>query len=184
MSDGAAQHIIDTIKLYGSKLFGFIRQRVHTTEDAEDVLQDVWHQLSNAVHIEEIRQMNGWLHRVARNKIIDRQRKKVPELLEDYAGEDEEGEWSMKDLLLMDADANPETEYLKDIFWQELFTALEELPPAQRDAFVWNELDDFTLQEIADKTGENIKTVISRKGYAVKHLRKRLQTLYDEFLDY
>ena len=71
-------------------------------------------------------------------------------------------------------------EFINDLFWQQVFTALDELPQNQRDVFVWNEMEDLTLQEIADKTGENIKTIISRKGYAVKHLRKQLQNLYNE----
>jgi RNA polymerase sigma factor (sigma-70 family) len=79
---------------------------------------------------------------------------------------------------------DPETEFLKEVFWQELFAALEELPENQKQVFIQNELEDKTLQQIADETGENLKTVISRKGYAVKYLRKRLGTLYHEFLDF
>ncbi|MEI6412168.1 MAG: sigma factor-like helix-turn-helix DNA-binding protein, partial [Bacteroidota bacterium] len=78
----------------------------------------------------------------------------------------------------------PETEHLREVFWQELFAALDELPQAQRDVFVWNELEDQTFQEISDRTGENIKTLISRKRYAVQHLRSRLETLYRELLEY
>ena len=180
MPETKQQNIIDTVKDYGNRLFKFIRGRVPTDEDAEDILQDVWQQLSIVVDGQEIEQMNGWLHRVARNKITDRQRKKRPELLDDYSYEDEDGELRFTDLLLADDSNNPETEYLNDIFWQELFTALDELPEVQKDVFVWNEMEGLTLQQIADNTGENIKTVISRKGYAVKHLRKRLQVLYDE----
>lgn len=183
MSEKSGDNIVSTIKQYGKRLFGFIRGKVNTDEDAEDILQDVWYQLSNAVNIGEIEQMSGWLHQVARNKITDKYRKKTPELLDDFGYEDEDGEFNFKDILLADA-GNPETEYLRDFFWQQLFTALDELPQNQREVFVWNELEDKTLQEIATATGENIKTIISRKGYAVKHLRKRLQTLYNEFLNY
>ncbi|MBC7424255.1 MAG: sigma-70 family RNA polymerase sigma factor [Ferruginibacter sp.] len=180
MSITKQQNIITAVKDYGTRLFRFIRGRVPTDEDAEDILQDVWQQLSNVVDVERIEQMSGWLHRVARNKITDRQRKKKPELLDDYASGNEDGEFSFADLLLVDNSNNPETAYINDLFWQELFIALDELPQTQRDVFVWNEMEDITLQEIADKTGENIKTIISRKGYAVKHLRKRLQDLYNE----
>ncbi len=177
------EYIAATIKEYGKRLFGFIRGRVNTDEDAEDILQDVWYQLSNAVNVEEIEQMSGWLHRVARNKITDSYRKKKPELLDDYAYENEDGELGFKDILLADT-TDPETQYIRDLFWEELFAALDELPLSQRDVFVQNELEDKTLQEIANASNENIKTIISRKGYAVKHLRKRLQTLYDELINY
>ena len=183
MPDPTADTIVNTIKAYSKRLFGFIRGRVRNDEDAEDILQDVWYQLSNAVNVEEIQQMSGWLHQVARNKITDKYRKKTPELLDDYSYENEDGEFNFKDILLTDA-ANPETEYIRELFWQELFTALNELPENQRQVFIWNELEDKTLQQIADATGENLKTIISRKGYAVKHLRLRLQTLYTEFLNY
>ena len=95
--------------------------------------------------------------------------------------EDEEGDVDFKDLLL-NTPETPETEYLRQLFWEELMMALDELPPEQRDVFVWNELEDQTFQEIADRTGQNIKTLISRKGYAVKHLRRRLDAFYQEFL--
>lgn len=182
MPEAKGESIAATIKEYGKRLFGFIRDRVNTDEDAEDILQDVWYQLSNAVNIDEIEQMSGWLHRVARNKITDSYRKKKPELLGDYStGED--GEPSFADILLSDA-SDPETEYIRDLFWEELFAALDELPAAQKQVFVLNELEDKTLQQIADATNENIKTIISRKGYAVKHLRKRLQMVYDELINY
>jgi RNA polymerase sigma factor (sigma-70 family) len=177
------QKIIQTVKEYGNRLFGFIRAKVKSDEDAEDILQDVWFQLTHSVEAGEIEQMSGWLFHVARNKIIDKHRKKTTASLEDYTYENEDGEFSLRDILLTD-DSNPETEYLKEVFWQELFVALEELPVNQRDVFVWNELEDLTLQEIADKTGEKLKTIISRKGYAVKHLREKLESLYLELLNY
>jgi RNA polymerase sigma factor (sigma-70 family) len=175
--------IIQAVSDYGKRLFGFIRGKVRSDEDAEDILQEVWFQLSNVVNVDEIEQMSGWLFQVARRKIIDRYRKKTPDSLEDVGYTDEEGEFLLKELLLMD-EANPETEYLRELFWQHLYEALDELPVAQRQVFVWNELDEMTLQEIADQTGEKLKTIISRKGYAVKHLRKRLAGLYQELLQY
>ncbi len=183
MSGSSGQQLIKTVKEYGKSLFSFIRGRVGTAEDAEDILQDVWVQLSQAVDAEEIEQVSSWLYRVAQNKITDRYRKKKTEALEDFIMEDEDGEFTIGAILLADED-DPETVYLKDVFWQELFVALNELPENQRQVFVWNELEDKTLQQIADETGEKLKTIISRKGYAVKHLRARLESLYKELLNY
>lgn len=183
MAGAANQQIVSAVKSYGKRLFGFIRNRVKSDEDAEDVLQDVWYQLSNSVNLTEIEQISGWLFRVARNKITDRYRKKTTTSLEEIGFDDEDGEWNLKEFLLADT-SDPETEQLKEVFWEELFSALEELPENQRQVFVWNELEDMTLQEISDKTGENLKTIISRKGYAVKHLRKRLESLYNDFLTF
>ena len=177
------QNIVQTVKEYGSRLFRFIRGRVNTNEDAEDILQDVWYQLSNIPEAETIDQISGWLHRVARNKITDKYRKRKDELLDDYTYEDEDGEISFKEILLATG-TDPETEQLRQLFWEQLFAALGELPADQRNIFVWNELEDRTFQEIADETGENIKTLISRKRYAVQHLRKRLEHLYQEFINY
>jgi RNA polymerase sigma factor (sigma-70 family) len=182
MSNSSQPKMVQVVKDYGSRLFRFIRGRVGSDEDAEDILQEVWYQLSHSVNIEEIGQISGWLYRVARNKIVDKYRKKKPDSLEDYSY-GEEDEFSLKEILLAD-DSDPEMEYLKELFWQELFMALEELPENQRRVFVENELEDKTLQQIADESGEKLKTVISRKGYAVKHLRRRLETLYNDFLSY
>ena len=99
--------------------------------------------------------------------------------MNDLVFEGDEGDLSLKDILL-GSSGDPEDEFFKDIFWEELLHALDDLPEAQRNAFVWNELEDMTLQEIADKSGENLKTIISRKRYAVKHLRERLQSLHDD----
>ncbi|HEY4155834.1 MAG TPA: RNA polymerase sigma factor, partial [Puia sp.] len=123
------------------------------------------------------------LHRVARNKIIDRYRRIRPESLEDLAYENEEGEMNFKEILLGDP-GNPEIEYLKNLFWEQLNEGLMELPSEQREIFILNELEGRTFAEISAETGENIKTLISRKGYAVKHLRKRLRVLYEEFINY
>ena len=183
MANNPGQNIIKAVTDYGKGLFSFIRGRVKTEEDAEDILQDVWYQLSNVVDIDEIEQMSGWLFKVARNKIIDRYRKKTPEALDDMGFENEDGDFDLSEIIVADDD-DPETVYMKDLFWQELFVALEELPENQRQVFVWNELEDKTLQQIADETGEKLKTIISRKGYAVKHLRARLDTLYNDFLNY
>ncbi|MCF2492151.1 MULTISPECIES: RNA polymerase sigma factor [Dyadobacter] len=176
-------NIIQTVASYSKQLMGFIRQRVNTDEDAEDILQDVWFQLSSVPEIEAIEQIGSWLYRVARNRIIDKYRKQKPDSLEDYGYEDEEGEFYFKDILLAD-DGTPETVYMRELFWEQLGIALAELPENQRQVFVWNELEDQTFQEISDRTGENIKTLISRKRYAVQHLRRRLESVYQEFVNY
>lgn len=178
------QNIIQTISEYGRQLFGFIRSRVSSNEDAEDILQDVWYQLSAIPEVEAIDSMSGWLHRVARNKITDRFRKKKPELLDDLGFTGENGETTGFLELLMADNHTPETEHLRQMFWEELQSALRDLPENQRQAFVWNELEDRSFQEIADETGVNIKTLISRKRYAVKYLRERLQTLYNDIINY
>jgi len=150
------QNIITAVKEYGKRLFGFIRGRVRTDEDAEDILQEVWYQFSNQPETEAIDQVSGWLHRVARNKIIDKYRKKQDELIEDYSYEDDEGEeLGFKDILLAET-TSPEMENLKELFWQHLFDALEELPEEQRYVFVQHELEERSFREIAEETGENI----------------------------
>lgn len=179
----AEQNVIQAVRTYGRQLFGFIRGRVPTDEDAEDILQDVWYQLSNQPEVEAIESVSGWLYRVARNRITDWFRKKKPESLEDYGYEDENGDWNISEVLLMDS-FTPEDEYLRELFWEALFAALDELPEKQREVFVLNELEDMTLQEIADQNGENLKTIISRKGYAVKHLHKRLEDMYKDLIEY
>jgi RNA polymerase sigma factor (sigma-70 family) len=181
MAQARSYSVANSVKAYGQRLFAFIRGRVRTNEDAEDILQDVWYQLYNTT--EAIDQLGAWLFRVARNKIIDRYRKQHPDSLEDFIYENEEGDVGFKEILLADA-GDPETEYLKSLFWKQLHEGLNELPPEQRLVFILNELEGRTFAEIAAETGENIKTLISRKGYAVKQLRNRLQTLYNEFFNY
>jgi RNA polymerase sigma factor (sigma-70 family) len=183
MAGSQNQNIVSAVKSYGKRLFGFIRKKVKSDEDAEDIMQDVWYQLSNVVNLDEIEQVSAWLFRVARNKITDSYRKKTTDSLEEYGYVDEDGEWNIKDFLLSDS-TEPETEQLREVFWEELFAALDELPEKQRQVFIRNELEDITLQQIANDTGESLKTIISRKGYAVKHLRKRLENLYAEFLHF
>jgi RNA polymerase sigma factor (sigma-70 family) len=120
------------------------------------------------------------LFQVARNKVTDRFRKKTTSSIEDYTFEEEDGSFNYKDILLLDDTNNPELAYFKELFWKEMMLALDELPESQKDVFVLNEIEDFTLQEIANQKGENIKTIISRKAYAVIHLRRKLNYLYQE----
>ena len=180
MSEQKARSITNTIKQFNRKLFGFVRDKVKSTEDAEDILQDVWVQLSNLSDIGDLENVSAWLYEVARNKITDKSRKKKNLALEDYSYENEEGEFNFKEILLLDDNNNPELAFFKEIFWKEFQIAINELPENQREVFLLNEMEDMTLQQIADQKGENIKTIISRKGYAVKHLRNKLNYLYEE----
>lgn len=175
--------ISQAVSNYGGKLMSFIRPKVKNTEDAEDILQEVWYQFSNLTNLSEIVNVGSWLYRVSNNKIIDKYRKKTTENLEDFVYEDEDGSFSIRDILLMDESENPELKYFQEEVWKELAKALEELPEKQRLVFVENEMNDKTLQQIADEQGENLKTIISRKQYAVKHLRKRMQRLYNDLMN-
>jgi len=172
--------ISQAVSSYGGKLMSFIRPKVKNTEDAEDILQEVWYQFSSLTNLSEIVNIGGWLYRVTSNKIIDKYRKKKTENLEDFVYEDEDGSFSIKDILLLDESAGPDIKMFQDEIWKKLFEALDELPEKQRLVYVENELNDKKLQEIADEQGENIKTIISRKNYAVKHLRSRLKQLYED----
>ena len=180
MAETKSVSITEVVKNYGSQLLRFINSKVAKTEDAEDILQEVWFQTSRLTNLNELENVGAWLYSVTRNKIIDSYRKKKTESLEDFVYQDEDGELNVKDILLADDSNNPEVGMFKDLFWEELMKALEELPEKQKRVYVQNELEDKTLQEIADAEGENIKTIISRKSYAVKHLRKKMQRLYND----
>lgn len=187
-SDNLTQkhQIAEIFKDYGSRLKGFIRNRVDSTEDAEDILQDVFYQLAQADQMmKPIEQISAWLYTVTRNRITDLYRKKKPEALSEYYSDDEEEAMAAEiSELLFDTGNTPETEYLKSLIWEELEKALDELPMEQRMVFEMHELEGISFKEIAQKTGETENTLISRKRYAVLHLRKRLQILYDEFLNF
>ena len=180
MSEQKAISITKAIQQFGKNLLGFVRGRVNTTEDAEDIVQDVWYQLSKLNNIAELENVSAWLYAVARNKITDKSRKKTNLALEDYVYENDDGDFNFKEILLLDDTNNPELGLFKEMFWKEFQQAIEELPPNQKEVYLLNEMEDMTLQEIADQKGENLKTIISRKGYAVKHLRNKLNYLYKE----
>lgn len=180
MTETRSASITEVVKNYGSQLLRFINSKVAKTEDAEDILQEVWFQTSRLTNLNELENVGAWLYSVTRNKIIDSYRKKKTESLEDFVYQDEDGELNVKDILLADDSNNPEIAMFKDMFWDELMKSLDELPEKQKRVYVQNELEDKTLQEIADAEGENIKTIISRKSYAVKHLRKKMQRLYND----
>ena len=183
MAAERANNITETIKTYSKRLFSFIKQRVSGNEDAEDILQDVFYQFAGSA--EPIEQAGSWLFTVARNKITDKYRKQKLPLADDILGgsETEEENFDWKEIF-MAADTNPETEYLRNLFWEELQAALAELPQLQRDVFVQNEIEGIPFKDIAEQTGVSVATLISRKRYAVLHLRERLQVLKDELLNY
>jgi RNA polymerase sigma factor (sigma-70 family) len=176
------RNITQVINDYSKRLLGFIRKRVRNEADAEDILQDVFYQFIG--NTEPIEQLTSWLFTVTRNKIIDRQRKHKPDLIEDVyttADDEESLNWSE---LFFDSSDNPETDYLRTLFWETLNEALDELPEEQKQVFILNELEGVPFKIIAEQTGETLNTLISRKRYAVLHLRQRLQVLRDELLNY
>lgn len=174
------QTLTGVVKNWGGRLFNFIRRRVGSDEDAEDVMQDVWQQLSAQPEIEAIGQLSSWLYAVARNRIVDRSRKSRELLSDDVAPRDADGESLGLDAFLVSEDT-PEGAYLNRMFWETLSDALEQLPPEQRFVFVENELEGRTLRELAEATGDNIKTLTYRKGVAVQTLRRKLADLYAAF---
>ena len=170
----------ETFRSERKRLFDFIRRRVRTEEDAEDILSDVFYQLvSNDSVTEPIEKMTSWLFTVARNKIIDWYRKKRPESLP-RSDADPSLPLNLEDILF-DPAQNPDQVYARSIVWTELADALDELPDEQKEVFVMHELEGKSFKEIAEITGEPVNTLLSRKRYAVLYLREKLQEMYDEF---
>ncbi len=167
-----------------SRLRNFIRRRVPDPRDAEDILQDVFYELVEANRLlMPIEHVTGWLFRVARNRITDLFRKKKPETFSDAAVEDEDGELLQLEDLLPSPDAGPEALYARNVLLDELELAVDELPQEQRKVFVAHELEGRSFKDIAAETGVSVNTLLSRKRYAVLHLRERLQSIYDEFME-
>lgn len=182
MTDQGRSNITEVVNAYTKRLMGFIRKRVSNEADAEDILQDVFYQFIG--NTKPIEQLTSWLFTVTRNKITDKQRKHKPELLEDiHAGGDEESSFDWTELYF-EKDNNPETDYLRNLFWETLQAALEELPENQKQVFVLNELEGVPFKTISEQTGESVNTLISRKRYAVLHLRERLAGLKQDLLNY
>lgn len=158
-----------------SKLFSFIRSFVSSKEDAEDILQEVFQQFINYSNIGVIEQINGWLFKTAKNKIIDKNRKKknvdFSDILNKYY--DDEETFLFEDLI-PSIDLNPEESFLRDEFNEEFESVLAELPEKQRDVFLMTEIDGMSFKEISELTGSSINTLLSRKHYAVKQLKKKL----------
>ena len=176
------QRISEVVKREQSRLRNFIRRRVPDPLDAEDILQDAFYKLVEANRLlMPIEHVTGWLFRVARNRITDLFRKKVPESFSDTSVADEDGEVLLIEDLLPSPDAGPEALYVRNVLVDELELALDELPEEQREVFVAHELEGRSFKEMAAETGVSVNTLLSRKRYAVLHLRERLQDIYDEF---
>ena len=167
------------------RLRNFVRKRVPDAGDAEDILQDVLYELVQAYRLmQPIEHAGAWLYRVARNRIVDFFRKKRLAALGDSLMEsaDDEGVLTLEDLLPA-PDAGPEAAYARSVLLQELNGALDELPEEQRDVFIAHQIEGRSFKEIADDTGVGLNTLLSRKRYAVLYLRRRLQAIYDEYLN-
>jgi len=175
------RRITEVVTREQSRLRRFIRRRVPDPRDVEDILQDVFFELVEANRLlMPIEHITGWLFRVARNRITDLFRKKRPEPFSAAAvGDEDDGPASFEDLL-PSPDAGPEAAYARHVLLEELDSALGELPPEQREVFVAHELEGRSFREIAAETGVNVNTLLSRKRYAVRHLRERLRRVYDE----
>jgi RNA polymerase sigma factor (sigma-70 family) len=177
------QRISDVVTREQSRLRNFIRRRVPDSSDAEDILQDVFYELVEANRLlMPIGHVTGWLFRVARNRITDLFRKKKPDSLSDAEIEDQDGELLRIEDILPSPDAGPDAIYARGVLLDELELALEELSDEQREVFVAHELEGLSFKEIAAETGVSVNTLLSRKRYAVVHLRERLQRIYDEFM--
>jgi RNA polymerase sigma factor (sigma-70 family) len=175
------QRISEVVKREQSRLRNFIRRRVPDPRDAEDIVQDVFYELVEANRLlMPIEHITGWLFRVARNRITDLFRKKKPDAFSDATVEDESGELLRIEDLLPSPDAGPEAVYFRHLLLDELELALDELPDEQREIFVAHELEGRSFKEMAAETAVSVNTLLSRKRYAVLHLRERLQSIYDE----
>ena len=176
------QRISETVEREQSRLRHFIRRRVPDTRDAEDILQDVFYELVEANRLlMPIEHVTGWLFRVARNRITDFFRRKTPERFGDAAIADTDGERLLFEDLLPSPDAGPEALYARGVILDELELAIDDLPEEQREVFVAHELDGRSFKEMAAETGVSVNTLLSRKHYAVLHLRRRLKSIYDDF---
>jgi RNA polymerase sigma factor (sigma-70 family) len=176
------QRISEVVKREQSRLRNFIRRRVPDPRDAEDILQDVFYELVEANRLlMPIDHVTGWLFRVARNRITDLFRKKKPEPFGDAAFEDEDGDLLQIEDLLPSPDAGPEALYVRNVLLDELESAVGELPEEQREVFVAHEFEGRSFKQMAAAAGVSVNTLLSRKRYAVLHLRERLQSVYDEF---
>jgi RNA polymerase sigma factor (sigma-70 family) len=176
------RQISEVIAEERSRLRNFIRKRVPNEADVEDLLQEVFYELVEANRLlMPIEYVTGWLFRVARNRITDFFRKKRPESFSDAAVADEDGELLRIEDLLPSPDAGPEALYVRSVLLDELEFALGELPDEQREVFVAHELEGRSFKELSAESGVNVNTLLSRKRYAVLHLRERLRSIYDEF---
>jgi RNA polymerase sigma factor (sigma-70 family) len=177
------ERISDVVQREQSRLLNFIRRHVPDPSDAEDILQDVFYRLVEANRLlMPIEHVTGWLFRVARNRITDLFRKKEPENFSDISVADEGDNDLRFEDLLPSPDAGPEALYARRLLLEQLKQALAELPKEQREIFVAHELEGRSFKELAEATGVSLNTLLSRKRYAVQHLRERLRRVYGEFM--
>jgi RNA polymerase sigma factor (sigma-70 family) len=176
------RRLSDVIQGEYRRLFQFIRKRVGDQGEAEDILQDVFYELIEAYRLmQPIEQVGAWLYRVARNRIIDRFRKQRLSAGNATRAGTEEDEALLLEDLLPSRDAGPEAAYARSVLVEELEAAIDDLPEEQRRVFIAHELEGRSFKEIADETEVNINTLLSRKRYAIVHLRRRLKAIYEEF---
>jgi RNA polymerase sigma factor (sigma-70 family) len=176
--------ISEVFSSYRERLLKFIRSRVRSLEDAEDILQDVFYQLSRMDNLaKSVEQTTAWLYRVTRNRIIDHRKKKKDAALPAYYDEDNEG-FIFEEIadIVLESEITPETAYLRSMIFEEIKTALDDLPEEQRTVFEQTEFLGLPVKEIAQKTNTPVNTVLSRKHYAVVFLRKRLKDLYADVM--
>jgi len=180
--DEMDQRIAETAREMRARLRSFIRRRVADEADAEDILQEVFYELVEAYRlVKPVEEVGGWLFRVARNRIIDRFRKRRNEATAPPMSAASQGEDSGWEDLLPSTDAGPEAAYARSVLLEELDQALGELPKEQREVFIAHEVEGRSFKDLASETGVSVNTLLSRKHYAVVHLRQRLQVIYDEF---
>ena len=170
--------IEELVKKEQGRLLGFIRKRVAHEEDARDIAQDVYYQLTVGFDdIRSVTSLTSWLFTVARNRITDYFRKNRPVLLSDIDGED--GPLMLEDIL-PSLTRSPEDEFMRGVIWETIEACLERLPEAQKEVFVMSEFEDMSFKEISELTGDGINTLLSRKRYAVTYLREQLRELYNQ----
>jgi RNA polymerase sigma factor (sigma-70 family) len=176
------QRISEAIERERPRLRNFIRKRVADQSDAEDILQEVFYELVEAYRMmKPVEQMTAWLFRVARNRITDLFRSKKRTSSTGAPVRAEDGDETQWEDLLPSPDAGPESAYARSVLLEELDAALDELPEEQREVFLAHEFLGYSFKELAEQTGVSVNTLLSRKRYAVLHLRERLQTIYNDF---
>jgi RNA polymerase sigma factor (sigma-70 family) len=176
------QRISEAIERERARLRNFIRKRVADQSDAEDILQEVFYELVEAYRMmKPVEQMTAWLFRVARNRITDLFRSKKRTSSTGAPVRAEDGDETQWEDLLPSPDAGPESAYARSVLLEELDAALDELPEEQREVFLAHEFLGYSFNELAEQTGVSVNTLLSRKRYAVLHLRERLQTIYNDF---
>jgi RNA polymerase sigma factor (sigma-70 family) len=178
------QRISEAFGLERARLRNFIRRRVPDENDVEDILQDAFYELVEAYRMmKPVEQVSAWLFRVVRNRITDLFRKKRSQAMPDApASSTDDGETLLLEDLLPSPDAGPEEVYARNVLLEEVDAALDELPEEQREVFIAHELEGYSFKELAAATGVPVNTLLSRKHYAVMHLRQRLQAIHDEFM--